>query len=65
MSDFPLRYYDGQNFFLVSLLQNQCTGKTLGMKVLKDDCGFCLRVTLARFQKICLCMDLSQTRKEW
>jgi hypothetical protein len=41
-------------------LQNEGTGKTLGMKGSGDDYGFGLRITLARFQKICLRMGTLQ-----
>jgi hypothetical protein len=46
--------------FFFSLLQNEGTGKTLGMKGSGDDYGFCLRITLARFLKICLRMGTLQ-----
>lgn len=59
MADFPYVIMT-VTFFFYSLLQNEGTGKTLEMKGSGDDYGFCLRVTLARFQKICLCRGTLQ-----
>jgi len=59
MSDFPYIIMTVR-FFFSSLLQNEGTGKTLGMKGSGDDYGFCLRITLARFRKICLRMGTLQ-----
>ena len=59
MSDFPYVIMTVRIFFS-SLLQNEGADKTLGMKGSGDDYGFCLRITLARFQKICLRMGTLQ-----
>jgi len=59
MSDFPYVIMMVRIFFY-TLLQNEGTGKTLGMEGSGDDYGFCLRITLARFQKICLRMGTLQ-----